>query len=41
VLVNVLLRGVILVFGKTGQVAKELQCLGGVVALGREHANFV
>ena len=30
----------ILVFGKTGQVAVELQRLGGVVALGREQADL-
>ena len=30
----------ILVFGKTGQVATELQRLGGVVALGREQADL-
>ena len=31
---------VILVFGKTGQVARELQQLGTVMALGREEANL-
>lgn len=30
----------ILVFGKTGQVAKELVCLEGVVALGRDQADL-
>ena len=30
----------ILVFGKTGQVATELQRLGGVVALGRADADL-
>jgi dTDP-4-dehydrorhamnose reductase len=30
----------ILVFGKTGQVARELQQLGTVIALGREEANL-
>ena len=29
----------ILVFGKTGQVATELQRLGGVLALGREEVG--
>ena len=31
----------ILVFGKTGQVARELQNIGGVVALGREEADYL
>lgn len=30
----------ILVFGKTGQVATELQRLGDVVALGRDQADL-